>query len=116
MAVREAGVGKSEAGTRAATSRLSYDLMYLDDNNRECEVSREDIKLVQRAYNLDGNLEKDERGAGVGGDGGNEQLVGVRAMQMESGGVRENLEAKTTDKCRNIQKVWIAGSYFRKAC
>lgn len=106
--VRGASIGESgSASHTAASARLSYDLIYLDDNNRESDVSEDEIRLV-RDTSAFGSVLPNEEPGGSGCEGKDVgQVGGVGTGQMERGMVGKTLEAKTYSMVENIEKVCL---------
>lgn len=106
--VRGASVGASaSASDTTASSRLSYDLVYLDDNNRESDVSEDEIRLV-RDTSAFGSILPDEEPGGSGSegtDGG--QAGGIRTRQIDKGIVGKILEAKADSMAEKREKVCL---------
>lgn len=71
---------------------LAYDLVYLDDDNRESEVPEEDVRAVQDTRHKDGLLmhhqRKDRSGqaGGSGTAGGSAGAMDVDGMSREEVG------------------------------
>lgn len=66
MAVRESGRGRASIGhRRAERTQVCYDLVYLDDNNKECEVPEDEVRLTGNVLQKEKEKERVDAGGGA---------------------------------------------------